>query len=122
MFGSKKEIQKDFDVFVIYDSKGEFYDMPMYAINEHDLIREITNHFRNEQTKYKNKYYLNAEDFSMFRIGSYSKKLGQLMTHPPEHCANLHDLRAVADKEQMRQTYAPQQPPSLALDEMRNQA
>lgn len=45
----------------------------------------------------KNKYLLNAEDYSIFRIGSYSKTTGIIQSQNLEHVANMHDLRAMAD-------------------------
>lgn len=99
MFGrNKEEIQKDFDVFAIYDSKVGSYDMPMFAMNEHDLTREIMNHFRDASKRSQNKFYINAEDYSLFKIGAYSKKAGKLITHDAQHVANLHELKAVIDQ------------------------
>lgn len=100
MFGKNKEIQKDFDVFTIYDSKVSAYDMPMFAMNEHDLTREIMNHFRDPAKRQQNKFYLNAEDYSLFRIGYYSKKAGKIIAQDAEHIANFHELRAVIDQKE----------------------
>lgn len=99
MFNKKKtEVQTDFDIFVMFDSKTESYDMPMYAMNEHDMVREIMNAFSDPQAQAKSKYYLNAEDYSLFRVGAYSKKLGKFFVQEAEHIANCHDLRATVQK------------------------
>ena len=99
MFGKNdKQVQKDFDIFAMFDSKVAAYEMPMFAMNEHDMTREIMNVFKDEAQRSKNKYYLNAEDYSLFRIGSYSKKQGKIMEQTAEHIANLHDLKAVIDQ------------------------
>jgi len=97
MFGSKttKDVPVDQHIFAIYDSKVQSYDMPVFAVNEHDLTRQIVNMFKDPEQK-KNRLLVNAEDFSLFRIGFYSKKLGKIVEHNAEHIANMHDLRAVA--------------------------
>lgn len=90
-----KEKKSDFDIFVIYDSKVQAYDMPVFAINEHDLTRQIVNMFKDPDQK-NNKHLVNAEDYSVFKVGGYTKKDGKFQSHNPEHIANMHDLRAVA--------------------------
>lgn len=97
MFSRNKpeEMQKDFDIFAMFDSKVGAYEMPMFAMNEHDMTREIMNVFQDSKNHSSNKYFLNAEDYSLFRIGYYSKKQGKLYTHNAEHVVNLHDLKNV---------------------------
>ena len=43
-----------------------------------------------------NKFLVNAEDFQIFRIGSYDRKTGCILSQQPEHICNLHDLRVLA--------------------------
>lgn len=93
MFGKKDHEQPDFEYFTIFDSKVAAYRPPMLAINRHDMLRQLDGLFRdpNEQ---RNQLVTNAEDFSLFKIGSFSKKTGTIVGCNPEHIANLHDIRA----------------------------
>lgn len=95
MFGKKDNHQVDVEVFTVYDSKTLSYDIPTFAINEHDLIRQIMNMF-NDPRHQESKLRVNAEDFSIFKIGNYDKKTGLLLTHQPQHVANVHELRAAS--------------------------
>lgn len=99
MFGKKsEEVPVSFEIFAIYDSKVQAYDEPMFAINQHDLTRHILNTWRNPDQS-RNKFLLNAEDYSLFKIGAYSKKAGRIICQEPEHVANLHELRAVLESQ-----------------------
>lgn len=99
MFGkNNKEEKPDLEAFAIYDSKVESYGDPKFAINQHDFIRGVLNMFK-DPANAQNQFYLNAEDFSLFKIGSYYRKTGTFVPQNPAHCANLHELRAIADKE-----------------------
>lgn len=93
MFGKNKD-QVDFELFSIYDSKTQAYGNPTHAVNHHDLIRQVTNMFLDPSQR-NNQLFTNAEDFSVFRIGTYSKSTGTISAINPEHIANLHDLRAL---------------------------
>lgn len=87
--------QADLEVFTIYDSKTQSYGDPTFAINHHDLIRQVCNMFA-DPTQKTNRYLINAEDYSIFRIGTYDRKTGQLLTSQAEHIANMHDLRSIS--------------------------
>lgn len=101
MFGTKpkENPNKDFDVFVIYDSKVEAYGEPMFSMNEHDMVRQVTNTFRADPN---NKFLVNAEDYSIYKIGSYTKKTGELVVVPHTHIANFHDLRSLVQKDSQK--------------------
>lgn len=101
MFGKGKseEIQKDVEIFTVFDSKTNSYELPTFAFNHHDCVRQIINMFK-DPSQAKNKFLLNAEDYSLFRIGSYSKRTGLIYTEQLTHIANLHDLRALVAQEQ----------------------
>lgn len=87
--------QADIQLFTIYDSKTMSYGAPTFAANHLDLQRSLINMFKEPEQK-NNKYLVNAEDYSIFRIGSFDKKSGQLVGQNLEHVVNLHDLRAMA--------------------------
>ena len=94
MFKPKNQQTADYEYFTIYDSKTESYREPMLAINQHDLMRQIDNLFRDPQQE-RNQLLTNAEDFAVFRIGRFTKKSGLIESiQPPQHVVNLHDIRA----------------------------
>lgn len=95
MFGKDKK--SDLEFFTIFDSKSQSYDVPTFAMNKNVLMRDIINMFKDPQQS-KNKFLLNAEDYSLFKIGSYDKTTGQVTSHNLEHIANMHDLRAMAQE------------------------
>jgi hypothetical protein len=94
----KNKPNPDLEVFAIYDSKVEAYGDPKFAINQHDFIRGILNMFK-DPANAQNQFFLNAEDFSLFKIGSYTRKTGTFVPQQPTHCVNLHELRAISDRE-----------------------
>lgn len=97
MFGKKNDQQApDLEVFTIYDSKSKSYDVPVFAVNENVLKRDLVNMF-NDPRQSENRFLVNAEDYSIFRIGSYRKETGTLETINLEHVANLNDLRAMSN-------------------------
>lgn len=96
MFGKKSDITADLELYVIYDSKAAQYGKPVFVKNKEVLLRDIMQLFRdpNEQ---KNQLLTNAEDFSVFRIGSFWHIEGKIDWHQPEHIVNLHELRALTE-------------------------
>lgn len=92
MFGQNKETP-DMEIFTIYDTKSKSYRAPSYGLNKHVVIREITNLLR-DPAQANNQLLLNAEDFQIFKIGSYDYATGQITAHKPEHIANLHEIKA----------------------------
>lgn len=84
-------------MFAIFDSKANAYgQQPTFAMNKDVLLREILQLFR-DPAQAKNQLLTNAEDFSIFRIGAYDRKTGQISPKNHEHVANLHDLRALCE-------------------------
>lgn len=104
MFGGKKSEGKvDVELFTFYDCKSQLYGTPSFAVNRHDLIRELMNMFRNPEQQARNTLYINAEDFTLFKIGSYDKSSGKIVVDPThEHVANLIDLRSSVQAEQAK--------------------
>lgn len=95
MFG-KKNRQVDKEFFTIYDSKTDSYVEPVLATNQHDLARQMMNLFERQGSE--NKYYQNAEDYSLFKIGDYCHKTGSIASHEPKHVLNLHELRSAVER------------------------
>jgi hypothetical protein len=96
MFGKQKK-QVDIEAFAMYDSKVLAYSDPMFAINQHDMTRQILNTFK-DPSQSQNKYLVNAEDYSLFKVGEYDRKQGIFTGCNPEHVANIHDIRAAAQQ------------------------
>lgn len=92
----------DTELFVVYDSKTDSYSDLIPAVNSLDVTREFFNAFMDPTAIQKNKYYKNAEDFSLFKIGSYGKKTAQLITNEPTHVVNFHELRSQTDREKLK--------------------
>lgn len=96
----EKKSDHDTELFVIYDTKVGVYEKPHEAINSQDVIRSLHNMFR-DQGQSQNRYFLNAEDYSVFRIGKFSKRTGLLEAcNPIEHIVNMHDIRSAIQREQ----------------------
>lgn len=79
-------------------------------------MRQIINMFK-DPTQSKNRFLVNAEDFSIFRIGTYDKKTGIITSTNLEHIVNMHDLRALADPTgpSTHQTLPPPSPQQRAM-------
>ena len=99
----KPEQPKDMELFVVYDSKTESYTEPLPMINSLDATREFLNAFMAPDAAIKNRYFKNAEDFSLFKIASYHRKSGTLEAHQPTHVVNFHELKSQALRESQRQ-------------------
>lgn len=97
MFGSKKE-KPDLEMFVMFDSKVGAYDRPFFALNKDDLLREVLNNMRKDakDPNCQNKFYINAEDFSIFKIGEYYRQSGEITPQTATHVVNLHELKVLA--------------------------
>lgn len=97
MFGNKNEKQPDLEFFTVFDSKSKSYAEPFPAPNKEVLMRDFMNAFKKaaQDEKSNNKYYTNAEDFSLFKVGTFDFKTGTLEATKMEHVVNLHDLRAL---------------------------
>lgn len=98
MFGQKKLDKPDLEMYVIYDTKVGAYENPFFGRGREDLAREILNHMRKDANdpNCQNKYYLNAEDFQVFKIGAYHRSTGEITPQAPEHLVNMHELKSLA--------------------------
>lgn len=94
MFGKKAD--NNYEVFVTFDSKAKAYDLPVFVPGKEVLMRDIINLMNNPQHQTAVRVQ-NAEDFSLFKIGTYDLKTSKLDYHAPEHIANFHELRAMSN-------------------------
>lgn len=98
MLFKKPEQQADLESFVIYDSKSKSYGLPMLEKNSEVIVREIATTFRKPEQQQSNSLFINAEDYSIFRNGTYTRQTGLFTPTPLEHVINLHDIRAQIPK------------------------
>jgi len=99
MFGKKTQSSEDLEYFVVYDSKVGRYRNPVLATNRFEIIRETERMMRDPEMR-KNELVTNAEDFQVFKIGSWSKTTGQITPCNHEHILNLHELKTIAMRQQ----------------------
>lgn len=90
----RKTTNADLEFFTVYDSKAGAYAEPFPAPNREVVIRDFANAFKKEDAPKVNRYFINAEDFSVFKVGTFDVKTGTLTSQNLEHVINLHDLRA----------------------------
>lgn len=97
MFGKKPEFQPDLELFVVFDTKTNSYREPFPAPNSAVVLRDFETAFKKPNAAEVNQYYINSEDYKLFKIGAFDLKQGKLDSYPPEHVINFHDLRAAVD-------------------------
>lgn len=98
----KPEIKQEADMqlFTVYDKTGKTYGDIVYAKNKDVLLREVLNMFRRYDHQQQNPHYLNAEDFTIFKIGDYQKSTGQITLCDHERIAYMHELKALVEPAQ----------------------
>lgn len=94
MFGKQNNQEPDLEFFTVFDSKSKSYSEPFPSKNREVVIREFANAFKKEDAAKSNRYFQNAEDFAIFKVGSFDLRTGTLSSQNPEHIVNMHDLRA----------------------------
>lgn len=92
----KKGQNPSLDLFTVFDSKAQTYDVPALSLNKNVLMRDVINMLKDPEQS-KNKYLTNAEDYAIFKIGTFDRLTGQITSQNLEHIANMHDLRAMAE-------------------------
>jgi len=102
MFKSKKD-NPGLELFTVFDTKSGTYDAPALSPNKNVLMRDVINMLKDPEQS-KNKFLVNAEDYSIFKIGTFDKTTGLLTSHNLEHIANMHDLRAMAEPRALSST------------------
>lgn len=95
MFGKKNDLQADTNMYIIHDTKAGNYDFPIYSLNDETMRREIFNLMASPDSE-KSKYYVNAEDYAIFRLCSFDRGLGIIHNTERQHVANLIDIKAAA--------------------------
>ena len=93
----KKKPEPDLEIFVAFDSKVGHYRDPVFGINQFDVIRQLEILMNSPQDS-QHQYVTHAEDFQLFKIGSYHRKTGLITSQPPEHIANFHEIKVAAQR------------------------
>lgn len=97
MFGNNKEQEPDGHFYTIFDSKAKAYSEPFPAPNNSVLMRDFVTAFKSPEAPTKNRYYQNAEDYSIFKCGNFNLRTGFVVGQSLEHVANMHDLKAMVE-------------------------
>lgn len=103
----KKDYQVDLELFSVYDTKVASYKEPFVAPNSAVILRDFENAFSKPNASEVNQYYINSEDYKLFKIGEFDFKSGKLVSMLPEHVINLHDIRAQVDLKKSRPALLP---------------
>lgn len=99
MFGKKSNNnQPDYEYFTLCDTKVGVYREPMLAINQFDMVRQIQSLFK-DPAQQQNQIVTNAEDFSLFKVGAFTKKTGEITPCTHEHIANVIDIKIAIQRE-----------------------
>lgn len=99
MFGRKNETKPELELYTVYDSVSQTYDVPAFSPNRHVLIRDVVNMLK-DPAQAKNKYVTNAEDYTIFLIGSFDKTSGEIKGQSLERVAYMHELKSLAFREE----------------------
>lgn len=76
------------NIYVIFDHKGQYYNVPFYLHNDAMAVRVLTD-LVNEEGSEINKH---PEDFSVFHIGEYENNHAELVPCEPRQVARAHEL------------------------------
>lgn len=95
MWSKKEDKVPDMEFFTVYDSKSNTYFEPFPARNTQVVLRDFANAFKDPEAPKKNNYYRNAEDFSIFKIGSFDLSTGNLTVYNRTHVVNMLDIKAM---------------------------
>jgi len=87
----------DLEFFSVHDSKVNAYKEPFPCPNAAVCIRDFETAFKKPNADEVNQFYINSEDYKVFRVGRYDMKSGTLVGCLPEHIVNLHDIRTAVD-------------------------
>lgn len=77
-------------IYTIRDKKAEYYMEPQLYRTSHDAVRACKNSVNNDQNGL---FAKNAEDFSLFEIGSFDEMTGNITILDKKHVCDLVDLR-----------------------------
>ena len=88
------QIYLDLEIYVLYDSKVGTYRLPSFQASKWDVIRNLEQMFEDPQQA-QNDVVRNPEDFTLFKLGGYSRKFGKIiLTSAPESVIGLHEIKS----------------------------
>lgn len=93
----KTNLQADTMMYIIHDTKAGNYDFPIYSRNDETMIREIHNLMSSPDSS-QSKYFINAEDYSIFYLCSFDRSTGIIHDTDRRHVSNLIDIKSAATR------------------------
>lgn len=96
MFGKKTAPAQETNLYTIFDSKSKTYDVPFHGPSKEVIIRDLINQMNDPKNQYATRF-INAEDFSMYKVGTFDQITGQISSQNHEHQFNYHDIRAMSN-------------------------
>ncbi len=76
-------------LFSVWDSKAAAYIQPFFAVNNNVAIRM----FETAAQDSGHDFYRHAEDYTLFRIGTFDQEKGDLIPQNLEAIARAHELK-----------------------------
>jgi len=98
----KAENVPDFEYFTIYDTKVGAYKNPLLSTNSLEVLRQIEGFMMNPANQH-DPLVTHAEDYSIFKIGTYSKTTGKITPCPAESIAQLHEIKSIVQHKLQKQ-------------------
>jgi len=90
VLGDQKMILK---AYTVWDSAADAYIQPFWATNDKVALRS----FHTACTDSGHDFYKHAEDYTLFRIGSFDQQLGDLLPENMVAIARAHELKEIHD-------------------------
>ena len=88
------------NMYAIYDRCSGVYDRPFPSHGDNSAIRAFHDNAANPQG-FIGKY---AEDFTLFRIGTWEDDKGELVGHAPEKVIGAHEILAQFGKRPLEES------------------
>lgn len=98
MFKRSDKTKEPTDLYLLttYDSKAKVYERPVYVNEKEVFMRDVINLMNDPKNQMAPKV-LNAHDYAVYAVGTWSPLTGETSLHPPIHVANFHELRAMSN-------------------------
>lgn len=77
------------NMYVIFDTKAKFYNKPFYLQNDNVALRAFTDLANDETTD----VFKHPTDFQLYKVGTYDDVTATIVSNPPIHMANAHELK-----------------------------
>lgn len=78
------------EIFSLFDSKAEYYMPPFFERNANTAVRAVEAAMATDN----HPIYKNAEDYSLFHVGSWDQETGRITSEGPRHVTDCWVIRA----------------------------